>query len=278
LTHSVPHRSRNRHGIRRAGQEASLRLPNLAFVRSALRKGLVLITVALVTMVGAIPAGAAPSVRGQGTLIVRDTPDCSGTGNASTVVVPFSLFFTGFEPFSQGTVTAYKQPGGTEVASITATTDANGQLCIRVDGNPAPGQYKIVYDFDDGTGKQKVIRVEVPGPTSSPTPTPTPTTSVTATPSPTTAPTTTPTGSPSPTDSGTITPSTPPTGSATPTSTPTPTDDGTLVLSVVNLGGGLAATGGAGSVQSLLVAVAMLGLGSVLVLASRRRKEEPGLD
>ena len=50
----------------------------------------------------AAPAGA--STRGQGTMLVKDTADCSGSGNVSTVTLPFSLMFTGFDPYDTGTV------------------------------------------------------------------------------------------------------------------------------------------------------------------------------
>ena len=120
----------------------------------------VLVAALVITMVGAIGSGAALAApRGEGTMLVRQSDDCSGTGNDSSVSLPFSLLFTGFAPDTTGTVTAFTQPGGDEVGSGTVMVDSNGEACVRVTGEVPTGQYKIVYDFGSGTGKQKVIRI-----------------------------------------------------------------------------------------------------------------------
>ena len=103
------------------------------------------------------------------------------------------------------------------VGEATVTVGPDGSLCVRVTGTAPAGQYKIVYDFGSGTGKQKVIEIVGPAPptdTSTPsttTDTPTPTIS-TITPTPTTT-----TVTPTPTTT-TVTPT-----PSTTTDTPTPT-------------------------------------------------------
>lgn len=123
---------------------------------------------ALLVLAAAAPAQAA---RGQGTMLVFDNTTCVGTGNASSVTLPFSLLFTGFEPGASGTVSAYTQPGGALVGTATLTLDDTGRRCAFVDGDVESGMYKIVYDFGSGTGKQKVIAVRDPdNPTGTPEP------------------------------------------------------------------------------------------------------------
>ena len=170
----------------------------------------------LTTVSWAVSPGLAVALRGEGTMQVRQSEDCSGSGNDSTVTIPFSLFFVGFEPFDTGTVVAFTQPGGEQVGEATVTVGPDGSRCVLVTGTVPAGQYKIVYDFGSGTGKQKVIEIVGPAP---PTDTSTPTTT-TITPTPTTT-----TITPTPTTT-TVTP-TPSTITVTPTPititvTPTP--------------------------------------------------------
>ncbi len=171
----------------------------------------------LTTVSWAVSPGLAVALRGEGTMLVRQSDDCSGSGSDSTVTIPFSLFFVGFEPKETGTIVAFTQPGGEKVGEATVTVGPDGSLCVRVTGTAPAGQYKIVYDFGSGTGKQKVIEIVGPAPptdTSTPsttTDTPTPTIS-TITPTPTTT-----TVTPTPTTT-TVTPT-----PSTTTDTPTPT-------------------------------------------------------
>jgi LPXTG-motif cell wall-anchored protein len=161
---------------------------------------------------------APPAFAGQGTMHVKQALDCTGGGEDSTVHLPFALLFEGFAPNTTGTVTAFTQPGGVQVGQATVTVDALGNRCEEVTGSAPPGQYKIVYDFGSGTGKQKVIRlVEAPAPSPSPTetvtPTVSPTTSESATGSESPTETSTATVSESPTETSTATASEPPTSS-----------------------------------------------------------------
>ena len=168
---------------------------------------------ALVLVAG--PGLAAP--KGSGTMLVRQDVHCGGTGNASSVYLPFALYFAGFAPNAVGTVSAYTQPGGHLVATRAVTLDAEGNRCVEVTGSATPGQYKIVYDFGSGTGKQKVIRI-VPSPTVSASPShPIATVSPSGTRPPTaTASPSHPIATASP---STATPTASPTGSVTPTAT-----------------------------------------------------------
>ena len=132
----------------------------------------VLVAALVMTMVGGIGSGAASAApRGEGTMLVRQSVDCSGNGNDSSVSVPFSLLFTGFAPGAEGTVSAFTQPGNELVGSGEVKVDEAGEACVRVTGEVPPGNYKIVYDFGSGTGKQKVIHIRdsEPEPTESPT-------------------------------------------------------------------------------------------------------------
>jgi hypothetical protein len=202
-----------------------------------------------------------------GTMKVHDTADCSGKGNDPKVTIPFSLEFTGFAPYTTGTVTAYTQPGGVKVASGEVLVDGKGYRCVRVDGDAPPGKYKIVYDFGQGTGKQKVIEV-VAAPT--PPPTNPPTTAPPTTQPPTTQPPTSPPVTTGPPTTG------PPATTSGPTSQPTSTGvatNGSLVL--VPLGNvtapALPATGGTGRIP-LAPAAGLLIVGALLVAASRIRR------
>ena len=88
-----------------------------------------LVSLAMVAAFGAAGPGlASAQPRGQGTMLVRQSTDCSGSGNASTVSVPFSVLFTGFAPNATGTVVAYTQPGGVEVGRRTITVGPDDQL------------------------------------------------------------------------------------------------------------------------------------------------------
>ena len=164
-----------------------------------------------IALIGVFTFSASAQIRGEGTMLVRQSTDCSGTGTASTVYFPFTALFTGFEPGETGEVTAFTQPGGVQVGHRTVTVDGLGNRCELVEGTVPPGQYKLVYDFESGTGKQKVIRV-VAAPTSSVAPsasvTPSASASVSTTPStsPSVAPTPTPpTSPPLPSGPGSIT-------------------------------------------------------------------------
>ena len=99
--------------------------------------------------------------------------------------------------------------------------DEAGEACVRVTGEVPPGNYKIVYDFGSGTGKQKVIHIRdsEPEPTESPTDTtePSPETPTESPTTPTVTPTT-PTVTPT---TPTVTPTTPTVTPTTPTVTPT---------------------------------------------------------
>lgn len=198
-----------------------MRRPN-----AALRAVLAVSAAVLAVSAAAAPAGA--SARGQGTMLVHDNTVCAGTGNASSVTLPFSLLFTGFDPDATGTVTAYTQPGGEFVAEATITLDSEGERCVRVDGEAPTGQYKIVYDFGSGTGKQKVIYVRNPDDPGNPTPPPT-TATITSTSTVTSTVTSTETVTATVTE--TITTVTPPettTGTTTSTQTVTATETGTV--------------------------------------------------
>jgi LPXTG-motif cell wall-anchored protein len=136
-----------------------------------------------------------------------------------SVQIPFTLLFTGFEPHASGTVVAYSQPGGQQVGSADVTVDALGVRCLRVVGDAAPGQYKLVYDFGSGTGKQKVVTVE-PGP--SPTASSSQSEPATGSEEPTATDTATSTGSEVTTISATPTEPLPTDSSATVSQTPSP--------------------------------------------------------
>lgn len=180
----------------------------------------------LLVLACAAPAQAA---RGQGTMLVYDNTTCAGTGNASSVTLPFSLLFTGFEPGATGTVSAYTQPGGVLVGSATLTLDDSGRRCAFVDGDVESGMYKIVYDFGSGTGKQKVIRVRDPDrPTGTPDPSEsTATVTSTSTETSTSTATETVTATATNTDNG-VTP--PVTSTETTTSTVTTTSTATATI------------------------------------------------
>ena len=81
---------------------------------------LCVLTVSLVAVVGTSTTAAAVP-RGRGTMLVRQSTDCSGNGNVSTVALPFSVLFTGFTPGDTGIVTAYTQPGGVQVGQRTVS-------------------------------------------------------------------------------------------------------------------------------------------------------------
>jgi hypothetical protein len=235
--------------------------------------------------------------KGAGTMLVRQDIHCAGTGTASTVYLPFALYFTGYPPHTVGTVSAYTQPGGHLVASREITLDASGARCVEVVGSATPGQYKIVYDFGSGAGKQKVIRV-VPDPsvtaTASPshpiaTVSPTRTTPAPTSPTASVAPSTTsagPTVSGGPTTSAPTT-SAPPTLTTSPTGTasggsgaspstssaPAPSESETADLTFVPEY--LPPTGG--SVTSTLpAALVLLCLGAAMVLLSGRGRASSG--
>jgi hypothetical protein len=118
-------------------------------------------------------ARPAPAPRGapgdNGTIMVFDAVGCSGgeaQGTSPTVTVPFSIGGTGFDANQAGTATIAIQPGGQVVFTASATADANGAWCLSPIDLP-PGQYKVVFTFGNGTGKQKVFRVESVGSTTS---------------------------------------------------------------------------------------------------------------
>jgi hypothetical protein len=175
--------------------------------------------VAAMVLVGLAAPDAEARVRGQGTLLIMQRTDCGQHGESSSVYFPFSGLFTGFEPNTTGTVTAYTQPGGVQVGQRSVTVDAQGNRCELVTGTAEPGQYKIVYDFGSGTGKQKVIRI-VEAPPPSPTESPTLPESPGATESPTAPESPSATESPSSPPSSTSAP--PSTASLTPTGTAAP--------------------------------------------------------
>ena len=199
----------------------------------------VLVATLLITMIGGFSPGVAMAApRGEGTMQVRQSENCSGTGDDAFVSVPFSLWFTGFTPGAEGTVTAFTSPGGEEVGHGTVTVDADGQACVRVSGDVPPGNYKIVYDFGSGTGKQKVVHIRdsEPQPTESPSSPPpespsspppespsSPPESPTAPPESPTAPPESPTAPPESPTTPTVTPTTPAVTPTTPSSAPSST-------------------------------------------------------
>ena len=72
----------------------------------------VLVAALVITMVGGLGSGAAIAApRGEGTMLVRQSEHCAGTGDDAFVSLPFSLLFTGFAPHAEGTVSAFTQPG-----------------------------------------------------------------------------------------------------------------------------------------------------------------------
>jgi len=211
---------------------------------------------------------------------VRQDVRCAGTGTTSTVYLPFSLWFSGYAPHETGTVAAYTQPGGALIGSATITLDSTGSRCVEVVGEAPPGQYKLVYDFGSGAGKQKVIRlVDPPGGTDAPTAAPTTTsaTPMTTSASPTTtsaSPTTTSasptTTSASPTSTGASPTATSPsaTGTSGPggTASPSATEPGHVEFIPEDL----APTGAAAPPSSLPAAVVLLVVGGLLLLLTRR--------
>jgi len=252
----------------------------------------ILIAMAAIPLVLLASAGTAQgAARGQGTMLVYDNTTCEGTGNASVVTLPFSLLFTGFEPGASGTVTAYTQPGGELVGSASFSLDEDGERCARVDGDAPSGQYKIVYDFGSGTGKQKVIRVNNPGGGETPEPSETTTTitstttvtttatetdTVTATatitdevtsPPATTTTTSTSTVTSTSTATATVTETT--TVTTTPSLTPGPTgtdEEGGLVIRPVDP----LAPSGAASDGLVPAALVLIGIGAAAVALMRR--------
>lgn len=189
-------------------------------------------------------------------MLVRQSTDCSGTGTASTVYFPFTTLFTGFEPGETGEVTAFTQPGGVQVGHRRVTVDGQGNRCELVEGTVPPGQYKLVYDFESGTGKQKVIRL-VAAPTSSVAPSASVTPSASA--SVSTTPSTSPSVAPTPTP---------------PTSPPLPSGPGSITFTplpgVVRDQAVLPRTG-ADLTGVLALGVALLVLGAGVVAVTRRR-------
>jgi len=223
-------------------------------------------------------AQAAP--KGAGTMLVRQDVHCGGTGNASSVYLPFALYFTGFAPNTVGTVSAYTQPGGHLVASRAVTLDAQGARCVEVVGSATPGQYKIVYDFGSGAGKRKVIQI-VPGPTASASPshpiaTVPPSTTATASPShpiATVPPSTTgtPTSPATPSVSATATTTGSPGATATASPSPSTSESGDLEF----IPEYLPPTGGPAT-STLPAGLVLLAVGGLLVLASRRGSASTG--
>ena len=71
----------------------------------------VLVATLVIMSMGYISPGVAAASRGEGTMQVHRSEDCSGNGNASVVSLPFSALFTGFPPDATGPVTAFAQPG-----------------------------------------------------------------------------------------------------------------------------------------------------------------------
>jgi hypothetical protein len=248
---------------------------------------------ALVAAPGTAPASA--QSRGQGTVLVHQDIHCGGSGNSSTVYMPFALYFTGFPHNATGTVSAYTQPGGQLVGSGNVTLDSHGNRCVEVSGDAPPGQYKIVYDFGSGTGKQKVVRL-VAAPSATPTVTPshpiatvtptsssaTPTTTsaspstTSASPSTTSASPTTTSASPSTTSaSPSDTSASPSTTSASPSDTSTPTGAPTASVSPTDTAPefvytpeDLAPTGG--STEPLTIGLVLALAGLVLIILSRQ--------
>ena len=229
------------------------------------RVGLTMLIAALVAAPGTAPASA--QSRGQGTVLVHQDIHCGGSGNSSTVYMPFALHFTRFPPNATGTVSAYTQPGGQLVGTSNVTLDAQGNRCVEVSGDAPPGQYKIVYDFGSGTGKQKVIRL-----VTAPTPTPTVTPShpiATVTPTSASATPTTTSASPSTTSASPTTTSASPSLTSTSTGVPTasvsPTDTAPEFVFTPEA---LAPTGA--SQEPLTVGLALALAGLVLILFTRR--------
>jgi len=100
------------------------------------RVGLTMLIAALVAAPGTAPASA--QSRGQGTVLVHQDIHCGGSGNSSTVYMPFALHFTRFPPNATGTVSAYTQPGGQLVGTSNVTLDAQGNRCVEVSGDAPP--------------------------------------------------------------------------------------------------------------------------------------------
>ena len=196
-------------------------------------------------------------------MLVRQDVHCGGTGNASSVYLPFALYFTGFAPNTVGTVSAYTQPGGHLVASRAVTLDAQGARCVEVVGSATPGQYKIVYDFGSGAGKRKVIQI-VPGPTASASPS-----HPIATVSPST--TGTPTSPATPSVSATATTTGSPGATATASPSPSTSESGDLEF----IPEYLPPTGGPAT-STLPAGLVLLAVGGLLVLASRRGSASTG--
>ena len=210
-------------------------------------------------------------------MLVRQNTDCSGTGNESTVSFPFTLFFSGFESGVTGEVTAFTQPGGTQVGHRSVTVDELGNRCELVDGTAPPGQYKIVYDFGSGTGKQKVIRLEAaPAPTPSGGPSPTESAAPPTTGPPTTGPPTTGPPTTGPTSTGSA-PATPPPGTTSPTP-PTSSVAGAGSVTFRPLSDRISdralAPTGVDLVGPFVLGAGLLLSGAVLVAGSRRRRRK----
>jgi LPXTG-motif cell wall-anchored protein len=274
--------------------------------RLSLAFGLALGAIA-VTAQPALAATPTPVPLGQGTMHVRQPLDCSGTGEAAQVYLPFSLLFEGFEPHATGTVTAFTQPGDVEVGSATVTVDAQGVRFELVVGPAEPGQYKLVYDFGSGTGKQKVIRLIDNPATASPSPSETPSSSEAPSGSPSESTTETASGTPSESTSQSPGESTSPTGSAEPTgtqsatptgsptssppesgasATPTATTPGTAVEGeklefvpeadvVGDAAANLPKTGAEENVPWLAGASALLTLSGIVLVVRARRRPQP---
>jgi LPXTG-motif cell wall-anchored protein len=256
-------------------------------VMRAVRAGVLVAVTGLMLMPALVGMGAGAAVaapRGEGTMLVKDSDDCSGTGSVAKVAMPFSLEFTGFAPFDTGLVEARTQPGDVLVGSGTVQVNEDGYQCVRVDGDVPNGLYKLVYDFGSGTGKQKVVQLvgQPSGPTPTPTLTPTGSPSPTLTPTVTPTPTQTSTSTPTVTASPTLTPTLSPTATATPTaSTPVPTSSAGTVTNAPGQGDPgnvdfdqlipvqLPDTGAGG--DALTAGAILLIAGVVAVVASRRR-------
>jgi hypothetical protein len=244
------------------------------------------VTLVIMTIGGISPSVAKATTRDEGTMLVYQSADCSGTGNDPSVSVPFSLLFTGFPPDVTGTVTAFTQPGGDQVGQGTVTVGPDGERCVLVTGEVPAGQYKIVYDFGSGTGKQKVIQItdSEPQPTETAT---APTVTPTAPTETATAPTVTPTAPTVTPSTPTVTPTTPTVTPSTPTVTPTTnppssatsspsTEVGHLKFTqlpktqVAPESESLAKTGGLRVAALTLMGSGLLGLGVLLAATSPR--------
>jgi hypothetical protein len=250
-----------------------------------------------------IASQVSAQVRAPGGVTIYDERNCAAAGNAAKVTVPFSIGVTGLRPFSEVQIFVTDKDAKPEVTYGPGLikADQNGNVCLNLLSAPV-GSWKVdVVEQGSGFTDSKVFTVEgltLPTvPTSQPPPPPPPTIAP-STSAPAGSTTTTAAGSTT-TSVGSSTTSTlattaPTTSVPVATSGPsvpglsvpfavlpwvfeqTPVEPGTPVpiATAVAGTGSLPASGASMTARVGGLALALLGVGGVVVLGTRRRARE----